>query len=297
MKLIKIGFLLLVSVSVFGQSNTFENQYRSFRDSLSRVYLIEEESPLPLFVRDNLDSLPFFDVDPAYRIIARLEKTNTITEEEWIFNPGRRLSEFGKVHFSLNGEDQELIVYSRNDNVLYLPFKDSTNGVDTYSGGRFIYLKNPRTNQIVLDFNKALNPNEAYKGSLRAISVPETNHLDTRINAGIKFMEDPNWNKLDQQPKYPNGNFFKELVSRVKLPKGFEEMDFLFPIVIEAVVEVDGSLTMAKVVQGVNQDLDRRVLRAFNKMSGFIPAMKNGKPVRRRLKFLVESKHFLKSKE
>ncbi len=48
---------------------------------------------------------------------------------------------------------------------LFLPFKDETNGKDTYGGGRYLDLRIPQNDELIIDFNKAYHPFCAYNAT------------------------------------------------------------------------------------------------------------------------------------
>ena len=41
------------------------------------------------------------------------------------------------------------------EEALFLPFMDNTNGVESYKGGRYIEVKLPKDDKLLIDFNKA----------------------------------------------------------------------------------------------------------------------------------------------
>jgi len=97
---------------------------------------------------------------------------------------------FCKLNFKLNNTSHTLIAYStEKENVtdLFIPFKDSTNTLTTYGGGRYLELKyrNEKTNFIV-DFNYAFNPYCHYNHTYSCPFVPQENWLNTNILAGEK---------------------------------------------------------------------------------------------------------------
>lgn len=71
---------------------------------------------------------------------------------------------------------------------LFLPFKDATNGSQTYGGGRYMNLSIEQIEQegCFLDFNKAYNPWCAYRDGFNCPIPPRANHLDIEIEAGEK---------------------------------------------------------------------------------------------------------------
>jgi uncharacterized protein (DUF1684 family) len=69
---------------------------------------------------------------------------------------------------------------------LFLPFSDATNGNETYSGGRYIDLRIPTSDSVLIDFNKAYNPYCAYNPKYSCPIVPKQNRLPIPVRAGVK---------------------------------------------------------------------------------------------------------------
>jgi hypothetical protein len=105
-------------------------------------------------------------------------------------------TKFGEFRFKLNGKKQRLAVYRSMallnhpiyKNYLFIPFKDKTNGVDTYGGGRYIdlFMKDVAGEEIILDFNKAYNPYCAFSDGYSCPIPPQENHLKISVEAGEK---------------------------------------------------------------------------------------------------------------
>jgi len=103
----------------------------------------------------------------------------------------------GELHFVLQNDSLKLSVY-RNlelskrpgfENYLFLPFTDSTNGFESYGGGRYLDLQGPLSDTIIIDFNKAYNPYCAYNHRYSCPIPPQENHLPLRIEAGVLSYE------------------------------------------------------------------------------------------------------------
>ena len=74
--------------------------------------------------------------------------------------------------------------------LLFVPFKDATNGAETYGGGRYIDVKTPKGNKVILDFNLAYNPSCAYGSDRYSCPIPpKKNFLKIPIKAGEKNFE------------------------------------------------------------------------------------------------------------
>ncbi len=69
---------------------------------------------------------------------------------------------------------------------LFLPFRDRTNGHETYKHGRYVDVEVLGDNTIVVDFNTAHNPFCAYNPKYTCAYAPEENTLDVAIRSGEK---------------------------------------------------------------------------------------------------------------
>jgi uncharacterized protein (DUF1684 family) len=156
------------------------------RGSQFALRLIHVKNP-PLLTFAHLD---FFEIDPAYIVngtfvpyhLPRKIKITSVTGQvEEMDCPG-------VVRFSLGGRDQTLepVLESPNARELFFIFKDSTNGTETYAGGRFLYSLLPEGNRVVLDFNQAHNPYCAYSSYSTCPLPPFSNWLKIPVRAGEK---------------------------------------------------------------------------------------------------------------
>src|SRR5690606_22205799 len=98
------------------------------------------------------------------------------------------------LNFQLKGKEYQLNVYQGQDlmkeegyeDYLFLPFIDDTNGEESYGGGRYIDLRIPEGDSMVIDFNSAYNPYCAYNEKYSCPIVPRENYVDTEVRAGVK---------------------------------------------------------------------------------------------------------------
>ena len=72
------------------------------------------------------------------------------------------------------------------EDYLFMPFLDDTNGTTSYAGGRYIDLRIPEGDSIIIDFNTAYNPYCAYNEKFSCPIVPRGNYLPIEIKAGLK---------------------------------------------------------------------------------------------------------------
>ncbi|WP_353655877.1 DUF1684 domain-containing protein [Robiginitalea aurantiaca] len=168
----------------------------AFQNSLDASFRDPEISPLPDRFRARFDGLDFYQPDTSFRVVARLDRTPDALPFQMPTSTDEAASErvYGVLTFILKGEPHQLEVYQSPDLVLekgyedylFLPFSDRTNGKETYEGGRYIDLRIPGGDSILLDFNKAYNPYCTYNPKYSCPLVPKVNHLDVEIRAGVK---------------------------------------------------------------------------------------------------------------
>jgi uncharacterized protein (DUF1684 family) len=168
----------------------------AFQQSLDESFRDPEISPLPDRFRMHFEGLEFYAPDTNFRVWARLERTPDALPFQMQTSTDEQASErvYGILAFTLQGNSYRLEVYQSPDLVLkegyedylFLPFSDLTNGNGTYEGGRYIDLRIPTGDSILLDFNKAYNPYCTYNPKYSCPLVPEINNLALEIPAGVK---------------------------------------------------------------------------------------------------------------
>ena len=90
---------------------------------------------------------------------------------------------------------------------------------------------------------------------------------------------------VEEMPQYQGGEkaLFRYLASQTKYTIYAREMRAEGKIYIQFVVEKDGSITNAKVAQGLEPGLDRNALETVKNMKKWIPGKQLGQPVRVKL--------------
>ena len=166
-----------------------------FQKELNASFKDVTKSPLTKNDRQNFVSLDFFDFDSSYVVKAVLIPSSKDSIFNMKTNTDRMHSynKYGKIKFKLDENYFELSVYKDNelvtdqtDDELFLPFYDNTNGITTYSGGRYIDLKFSNDSIISIDFNKAYNPYCVYNYKFSCPIVPSENYIASEIKAGVK---------------------------------------------------------------------------------------------------------------
>jgi uncharacterized protein (DUF1684 family) len=98
---------------------------------------------------------------------------------------------YGYFDFKVGDQICKLQVYRLEDASgvgasLFIPFRDSTSGQETYAAGRYIDLKENTSGVYDLDFNRAYNPYCAYNSEFSCPIPPAENTLRVAIRAGEK---------------------------------------------------------------------------------------------------------------
>ena len=76
-----------------------------------------------------------------------------------------------------------------NKETVFIPFKDETSGQTTFAHGRYLILK-PKGDNVVLDFNMAINPWENYNSMHSTLIVPASNVFRAPVQTGERKYED-----------------------------------------------------------------------------------------------------------
>lgn len=164
------------------------------RSQKDRYFREDPRTPVPEDERDDFEGLEYFPVDPDYRYEVELDRydepepvvvgTSSDGEQEYLA--------WGEFAIEVDGASVTVTAYkgTRDEDRLWVPFRDETSGEETYGAGRYLDLEpeHHRTDDgtWILDFNEAYNPTCAYSDHYECPLPPMDNWLDVRIEAGEK---------------------------------------------------------------------------------------------------------------
>jgi len=173
---------------------------RAERDELFRGH---PQSPISADQRARFGGLSYFDYEPAYRMVARVEPAG---EDEAAAAPLQLPSSgsepfafrrIGRVSLSgpLAGAVLPLFWMEGYAGGLFLPFRDVTAGTETYGAGRYLLdtVKGAdlggdwRAGELVLDFNLAYHPSCAYDPKWNCPLAPPQSRLALPVRAGERL--------------------------------------------------------------------------------------------------------------
>ena len=191
-----ISFLAISCASQPAQKETAD--IKKFQNELNAEYKNPKKTPLRGSNFADFKEHPFFPINIKYKITAKFTKTENAQSFELPTSSGktRTYREFGKATFVLEGKELTLTLYqnlalikkNKYKDHLFLPFRDATNSIETYGGGKYMDLKIPSGDFIVLDFNKSYQPYCAYNAfDYNCPIVPAENVLPIRIEAGVMY--------------------------------------------------------------------------------------------------------------
>ena len=171
-------------------------RFRQERDGLFRSH---PQSPIEPDERAPFKGLRYFPHDAAYRVLAHFEPGDG---SELVIDTGGddgavRYRRAGRLVFELSGSSCALTVLSlvQYAGGLFVPFRDTTAGRETYGGGRYLFdtAKDtdglvleiaPGSSDVVIDFNYAYNASCAYSPRWACPLAPPENYLKVPVRAG-----------------------------------------------------------------------------------------------------------------
>ena len=159
-----------------------------------RFFILKRGNQYALRLRDldgeyvrNFKGIDHFSLNPSWRILAKFVPTQGkklhITDIT-----GRTFLEDspGELHFTIKGRKYILEAGGTLDE-FFIVFGDLTNRKSTYGGGRFLYANAPdHDGNVVLDFNKSLNPPCAFTPFATCPLPTKKNRIKLVVDAGEK---------------------------------------------------------------------------------------------------------------
>ena len=177
-----------------GALDNEKNYVMEWRKDRDQFFKTHQRSPLTPAEKKSFKGLRYYPFDSQYVFSSQIERYNFHINNPkyyatFLTNKGtnKRYIRYGKLRFKLNGKDYTIEVYkSILSDMLFVPFKDMTNGRETYEGGRYIDAEILPGYKMVLDFNMAYYPSCAYNEKFICALPPRENMLEIEIKAGEK---------------------------------------------------------------------------------------------------------------
>jgi len=112
--------------------------------------------------------------------------------------------------------------------------------------------------------------------------VADDENVETETTTKSSTKKSQNgFSNVDQMPEFTGGqdSLNKFIHINFKYPKGYKTEKISDKIYVTFVVEKNGKIKDAKILKGINQELDKEALRVVNAMPKWIPGKNNGKSV------------------
>lgn len=194
-------FVFLVQFNFgFGQEKFDASSVTKFQEVINSEYADAKTSPLLAEDLVVFKTLDFYPINEKFFVTAKFVRTENEKPFEMKTTGERKpmYVKYGEAYFVLEGKDFKLNIYKNIElskkeeykDYLFLPFSDLTCGNESYIGGKYIDMKVPKGETMVIDFNTSYNPYCAYSHKYSCPKVPLENDLNIEIKAGVKKFHD-----------------------------------------------------------------------------------------------------------
>lgn len=140
--------------------------------------------------RMHLTDIPAFPIDPKWKKKARFIDSGAEATVSMKNQVGMTIEYRveGYLAFRHRGREYRLVALDGGPEDLFVLISDRTTGVETYGGGRYMYVPRPENtdHMTYIDFNKAYNPPCVYTDFATCLLPPPENALPFPVKAGEK---------------------------------------------------------------------------------------------------------------
>lgn len=170
---------------------TWKRALERFRREKNDYIGASDDSPLPRAERERFSGLKYFEPDPSLRFEVRLTRYSNPPSVMMTTSKGTRqlFNRVGFFEIPIDGKPVRVQAYQsaqRDDPNLFIPFRDSTSGKESYGAARYLDLEVEHDDNYAVDFNYAYNPYCAYSEDYVCPLPPQENWLSVPIRAGEK---------------------------------------------------------------------------------------------------------------
>jgi uncharacterized protein (DUF1684 family) len=165
-------------------------ELEAFRAEKDEFFANDDQSPLLSGQRADFKGLNYFPENKSLRLEVQVEEFTEKERMEMQTTTGdvQVYERYGRFHFNVDGVDAELTLYL-GPYGFFLPFVDSSAGIETYPSGRYLEPEPLPGNRFLVDFNLAYNPYCAYNDVWSCPITPFENRLKVPVRAGEKIFK------------------------------------------------------------------------------------------------------------
>lgn len=173
-----------------------ESSWWRWREQRDLLFARHPQTALELEEREGFEGLEYFEYDPKWRLTAAVEPVPEVEEEIGHSGPGSTLfRRFGKVTVEVEQTEITMVLYwlETYGGGVFFPFRDATNGRETYGGGRYLLDTakgadlGSTADSVTLDFNFSYHPSCVYSPRWSCPLAPRENAAAIEIRAGERL--------------------------------------------------------------------------------------------------------------
>lgn len=124
--------------------------------------------------------------------------------------------------------------------------------------------------------------NTANEESTKENEKAEVKFIPAEIESDTTDIANEVFDVVEKMPEFKGGNqaLMNYLTANIKYPKEAENKNVQGRVIVQFVVNTDGSIVEAKIARSIDPQLDEEALRVVNEMPKWKPGTQKGKPVR-----------------
>jgi uncharacterized protein (DUF1684 family) len=141
-------------------------------------------SPIPEEHRPGFSGADYYEPDERFVFVGSFAEDPTRIAVPSSAGTVSDYQSIGIARITVEGDSYDLTVLDDGDGGAFLAFGDATNGVTTYSGGRYVDVELGPGGIAAIDFNRAVNPYCVYDEEYSCPLPPRGNTIAVPIEAG-----------------------------------------------------------------------------------------------------------------
>ncbi len=140
-------------------------------------------------ILQSFDTIAYYPIDTRWNVSAKFvpaDSSESVTIDN-VLGMKITIQPTGYIRFQLDGRDFKLRTLPGDDSTYFVIFSDETNGLETYGGGRYVYIPHEDENGLTqIDFNKSYNPPCLFTDYATCLLPTQDDHLAIEVTAGEK---------------------------------------------------------------------------------------------------------------
>jgi len=146
---------------------------------------LSPHSPIPAQDQGAFTGLSYFGPNPDFVFTVELEPVEpTEVPIQTTTGDTRTYHRIATATVDIEETAVTLAIYSSGHDSLFLPFKDTTSGRESYGAGRYLDIDPNEDGTITIDFNYAYAPFCSYSDQYSCALPPQENWITVSVEAG-----------------------------------------------------------------------------------------------------------------